>query len=142
MSAPPPPPAPDTPDDADGESAEAPPLQFPTVDAFVTGFIAPVWASTATTAGTCWCPQWWTHPGAVFRLTALWQAWENMHVNDGPTAAAKWLVSYGDPIMRELIGPAGVFHACSPQKGHTVWPDHNTGVLPCDEPPEGLFTPR
>ena len=140
MSAPPP--DPDEIDDDGPVPVEAPPLQFPTVDAFVTDFIAPVWASTATTAGTCWCPRWWMHPGAVLRLTALWQAWEHMHVNDGPTAAAKWLVSYGDPIMRELTGSAGAFHACSPQKGHSPWSDHETGALPCDEPPEGLLTPR
>ena len=23
-----------------------------------------------------WCPQWWAHPEAVSRLTALWRSWE------------------------------------------------------------------
>lgn len=117
------------------------PLQFPTLDAFVTGLIALIY-ERATTAVTTWCPKWWMHDEAVLRLTALWQAWEQMHVSEGPLAAAKWLTWYADPIMGQLLSSEGTFKGCSVERGHQPRRPHPEAMLPCVPPPEDLFTPR
>ncbi len=124
------------------DDAPIPELQFPTLDKFVENFICVIYERGVSPTSGCWCPQWWNHPEAHFRLMSLWQAWEHMHANNGPLAAAQWLVSYADPIMNQLVSPRGPFRSCSPSKGHNQWPEHPDGILPCDAPPKGLFTPR
>lgn len=120
----------------------SPELQFPTLEAFVEEFVAVVFDRTISPTQTCWCPQWWKHAEAVFDLIALWQSFEHMHVNDGPTWSARWLTLFAYPIMDRLTSPAGTFRACSPAKGHNTQPDNPGGHLPCDKADEGLFTPR
>lgn len=56
-----------------------------------------------------WCPQWWKHDEAVYRLQALWLSWEYMRVNDGANGPTTWLVNHAD------------------------------ARLPCAPPPEDLF---
>lgn len=121
---------------------EPPPLQFPTLDAFVEGLIALIYERPTAGISATWCPKWWMHDEAVFRLTALWQAWESMHVSEGPLAPAKWLTYYGDPIMGALFNPEGCFKGCSVEKGHRADRPHPDGMLPCESAPEGVFTPR
>lgn len=128
--------------DSEPASQEAPPLQFPTLDAFVEGFIALIYERPTAGTSASWCPQWWSHDEAVFRLTALWQAWESMHVAEGPLAPAKWLTYYADPIMGQLFNPEGCFKGCSMDKGHRPARPHPEGMLPCERPPEGVFEPR
>lgn len=131
-------------EDGDGPVDEAgPQLQFPTLDAFVQDLIAVVYElPTEASAVRTWCPEWWMHDAAVFRLTALWQAWEQMHVSDGPEGAARWLVSYGDPIMERLTAADGPFQGCGTVRGHSPHRPHEGGRLPCEPPPEGLLDPR
>ena len=93
---------------------EIPPLQHATLDKFVEDFIAVVWERPTDGSQTLtWCPQWWCHDEAVFRLTALWTAWEHMRVHDGPTAMAAWLVEYADPILSVVLDAEdGPFRGC------------------------------
>ncbi|CED91299.1 DUF4913 domain-containing protein [Actinomyces succiniciruminis] len=126
-----------------GKQQDPPPLQFPTLETFVSGLIAVIYELPTDRSQTItWCPKWWLHDGAVFRLTALWQAWENMHVNEGPQAAAKWLTFYADPIMDRLLRQDGPFASCTSDRGHEPERPHQDAKLPCTPPPEGLFTPR
>ncbi|SPT53474.1 Uncharacterised protein [Actinomyces bovis] len=125
----------------DGGQPQAVPFQFPTLNDFVTGLIALIY-ERATSTATTWCPKWWMHDEAVLRLTALWQAWEEMHVNEQPLATAKWLVYYADPIMGQLLSSEGTFKGCSVERGHQPRRPHPEAMLPCEPPPDDLFTPR
>ena len=139
------PPAPDPdPDTPAGEEVEeAPPLQFPTLEVFVEELIAVVYElPTDGSAVITWCPRWWEHDAAVYRLTALWQAWEHMHVAEGPEAAARWLTYYADPIMDRLMQAGGVFEGCTTVRGHETHRPHTDARLPCAPAPAGLFPPR
>jgi hypothetical protein len=129
-------------DEVEDEHAEAPALLYPDLNAFVTDLIACIYERPLPNGRRTWCPQWWKHDEAVYRLQALWTAWEYMRVNDGPTAAATWLVNYADPIMNALFDAEGVFKGCSVEKGHRDDRPHEDGKLPCDPPPEGLLDPR
>lgn len=128
--------------DEEEEEEELPDLQYETLTAFVESFIAPLWECNTALGTRTWCPMWWKHDGAVFRLTALWQSWESMRVNDGPTAAAAWLTTYADPIMAVLLdGTAGPFDGCDVEHGHRD-ARHPDGALPTEPPPADLFEPR
>lgn len=123
---------------------ENPPLQHATLDKFVEDFIAVVWERPTDGSQTLtWCPQWWCHDEAVFRLTALWTAWEHMRVHDGPTAMAAWLVEYADPIMAVVLdAEAGPFRGCKSDRGHKTLRPHTDAALPCEPAPAGLFDER
>ena len=123
----------------DAGDAAPPPLQFQDVTEFVSEYITVVYNRGIKPAGTHWCPQWWKHPEAVEVFTGLWEAWEHMRVNDGPT----WLVKYKSyfyPLMREITGPDGPFQGCNPD-GHVRLPEFPVR-LPHDDAPKGVFAPR
>ena len=65
--------------------------------------------------GGIWCAEWWRHPEAVSRLTALWHSWEAAQKN---TAAgmAHWYVMYADPVYGQLTDSRGTFVSC--EHGH------------------------
>ena len=121
---------------------DLPPLRYPTLDAFVEGFISVVYERATDGSQTLtWCPQWWMHDEAVLRLRALWTAWEHMRLHDGPTAMAAWLVEYADPIMATVLSvEAGPFRGCkTTERGHKPDRPHPEGRLPCHPAPAGLF---
>ncbi|WP_298461169.1 DUF4913 domain-containing protein [uncultured Cellulomonas sp.] len=75
---------------------------------------------------TRWCAYWWQHTEAVARLEACWRAWEHLRY-EGPTGIAVWFRDYFDPMMGQLTGREGPFHACRTDSrgGHQVaelWP--------------------
>jgi Domain of unknown function (DUF4913) len=87
---------------------------YPTVEAWVTDYLAPI--IQRPTTGRFWCPSWWTHPEAVWRLTALWQAWEAL-TTDGQTGPSSWWLHHLDPHLRFLFDRSGPFAGC--RGGHT-----------------------
>ena len=119
-------------------------LQHATLDKFVEKFIVRVWERPTDGSQTLtWCPKWWCHDEAVFRLTALWTAWEHMRVHDGPTAMAAWLVEYADPIMAIVLdAEAGPFRGCKSDRGHKTLRPHTNAALPCEPAPSGVFDER
>ena len=92
---------------------------YPTVEAFVTEYLAPI--IRRPTAGRCWCPSWWAHPEAVWRLTALWNAWEALTV-DHDTGASSWWLHHLDPHLRVLFDRAGPFAGCRGSHTDTLQP--------------------
>jgi hypothetical protein len=58
-----------------------------------------------------WCPQWWEHPEALFRFTALYHAWTELAGEPG-AALSTWIRDHLDPCLRELLAPAGPFTDC------------------------------
>ncbi|MHA6779871.1 DUF4913 domain-containing protein [Pseudonocardia saturnea] len=58
-----------------------------------------------------WCPLWWEHPEAVFRLEALRRAWTELAPEPG-AAMSIWIRDHLDPCLRELLTPLGSFADC------------------------------
>ena len=117
---------------------EQPELFYPSVDQFVADYLAQTYRRKIPVAGRgvgpTWCAQWWRHPEAVSRLTALWRAWEHLRL-DPATGMAVWWRDYADPTMRTLFDANGPFEGCTPE-------EHQPKVvpLPAAPPPEGLFS--
>ncbi|MBW0108373.1 DUF4913 domain-containing protein [Pseudonocardia sp. KRD-182] len=59
-----------------------------------------------------WCPLWWEHPEAVFRLEALRRAWTELAPEPG-AAMSIWIRDHLDPCLRELLTPLGTFADCT-----------------------------
>lgn len=82
-----------------------------------------------------WCPEWWEHPDAVFRLTQTWHAWEVASRQTG--ALAGWQRDVADYHLPIILNPQGPFFGCT-------W-DHHERDEPQRErmtllpPPPGLF---
>jgi hypothetical protein len=138
----------DDPDDETGDQddedagKEPPALLYPDLATWVEDFLSMIYERPTISGRRTWCPQWWAHAEAVYRLQSLWLSWEHMRVNDGPVGAATWLVNYADPIMNVLFDPEGPFNGCTLERGHSEERPHEDGRLPCWPAPEGLFEPR
>lgn len=126
----------------DLDEAEPPALLYPRLDLYVEDFLAVIYERSLPNGRRTWCPQWWKHDEAVYRLQALWLSWEYMRVNDGANGPATWLVNYADPIMAVLFDVEGPFKGCSVEHGHREERPHDEARLPCDPPPCGLFDER
>jgi len=62
-----------------------------------------------------WCPKWWDHAEAVFRLEALRLAWVELVPEPG-AATSLWIRDHLDPCLRELLSPLGPFADCTPNE--------------------------
>lgn len=124
------------------EEVDTPGLYYPTLDVFVRDFLVRIYERALPKGRMTWCPQWWKHDEAVYRLQALWLAWEHMRVNDGPVAAAQWLVNYADPIMAVLLDNDGPFKGYSVEGGHRDLRPHPDGELPCEPASPDIIQPR
>lgn len=56
-----------------------------------------------------WCSQWWQHPEAVARLTALHRGYDQAVADD---QLSQWWIHQWDAHARVLFGPSGPFEAC------------------------------
>jgi hypothetical protein len=56
-----------------------------------------------------WCPQWWRHAEAIWRLELLWWSWEAHRLL--ATGMSAWSAEL-DRHLRELLGPDGPFVQC------------------------------
>ncbi len=96
-----------------------PDAMYDSVESFVTDHLALLIQRHLEGAVT-WCPQWQEHPEAVDRLTALWEAWEALHVQGG-TARSTWWLDHADPHLAVLMdADRGPFVYCSPTRGHAA----------------------
>lgn len=118
-----------------GDGDPPPPVQYPSVDAWVRDWLLPVWTRDVSTDSLTWCPQWWRHPEAVARLTALWQAWEQLRLEPG-AGMSTWWRDHADHHLTVLLNSQHTFKGCGSIKGHTDYP---VPQLPHAEPPQGLF---
>ncbi|MBE1598853.1 MULTISPECIES: DUF4913 domain-containing protein [Streptomyces] len=112
--------------------SEEPEFYFADVDAFVSGYLSPTIRRRIDGSSVTWCPQWWQHPEAGARLTALWLAWEHLRREPALGMSTWWLYHF-DPHLRVLMDTdTGPFAACSPEEGHTA---HPFAPLPVDPMP-------
>lgn len=110
-------------------------LAFSSLPEFVREFFVVV-AVRHTKPGTGrWCSQWWDHEEAVFRLEALWDAFESLRLEPG-TGVAVWIRDYLDPAVAALTHEeTSPFRECDDKRGvHTV-----VEPWPLMEPPQGMF---
>ena len=122
-------------DDAQKDQ-DAPDLLYPTVEAFVTGWLAPTYGryiGTGNGART-WCPMWWKHPEGLVRLTAIWRAWEHLR-QDATLGMSIFLLEHADPHMAVLFDASGPFKGCTPERGH----DPRSKPLPLGEADSRIF---
>ncbi|MFV2101848.1 DUF4913 domain-containing protein [Micromonospora sp. LOL_024] len=97
-------------DDQAPAATEAPAaLRFPTVEAWVTGLFLPMFAWRVDGQRWHWCPQWWRHAEAIWRLELLWRSWEVSRL--APTGMSGWSVEV-DRHIHELLGDSGPFKQC------------------------------
>lgn len=120
----------------DGWGAAGPPLLYPTLVHWVHGWLVPTYRRPVGDGrNMAWCPEWWRHPEAVFRLSALWRGWEQHRLEPGDAMSA-WARDHLDHHMRVLLDPAGPLRGCSDDRGHgsvaALRPWHTA------EAPEGL----
>lgn len=103
------------------EAEEEPQRRYPTVQAFVEGWVSEVYRRETTEHNVenvrRWCPEWWRHGEAKARFEALWDAFEALRLGETVEKSVFWLV-HADPHMTRLFDPDGVFKYCSPNEGH------------------------
>lgn len=59
-----------------------------------------------------WCGRWWGHPSALFRVRAMWQAYE-VRARSSPADCDEYFLRYiGDHHMRFLLGEQSPMRAC------------------------------
>jgi hypothetical protein len=94
-----------------GDGEEPPPFFYPDLISFYTQHLAPI-IRRRDGGGRGWCPQWWRHPEAVARLTALWHAWEALRLEPG-VGMSSWWTYHFDPCYGVLADTErGPFQAC------------------------------
>ncbi|MGD9989352.1 DUF4913 domain-containing protein [Pseudonocardia sp.] len=81
-----------------------------------------------------WCPLWWEHPEAVFRLEALRRAWTELAPEPG-AAMSIWIRDHLDPCLRELLSPLGPFADCTHNERYRALNGHTPlSTLPTRAP--------
>lgn len=110
-------------------------LVFHSAEEWLTQWLLTVWTRPTGGPDTLWCPEWWRHPEAVVRVTAMWTAWEHLRL-DPSTGASVWWRDHGDYHLRVLHASDGPFVGCSPRDGHTGRPVADLATAPA---PTGTF---
>lgn len=84
-------------------------LTFPTVEAWVHGLFLPMFGWRVDGQRWHWCPQWWRHAEAIWRLELLWRSWEVARL--AATGMSAWSIEV-DRHLHELLGQDGPFRQC------------------------------
>jgi len=91
---------------------------------FVTDGFAPVYCRP-TSPTVRWCPRWWDHAEAIYRLEALWRTWE-LYRLEPRLGIASWLRDYLDPQLAALTSPTGPFAQCTDERHSPIKPLRTT----------------
>ena len=118
------------------DDEDAPSLYYGSLPKFMREFFIPMFPRDVThTPGLTWCPEWWLHPEATYRLDSLWRSWEHLRL-DAALGTSTWLREHLDHHLPQLLSDAGPFKGCSIKNGHTAARHY---FLPTHEPPAGLY---
>lgn len=120
----------------DEEPEDAPEPLFPSLEAWVNGYLVPS-ITVELGAGMYWCPQWWRHAEALSRLEGIWREWEQHRLPSG-AGMSVWWRDHADHHLTALMESSRTpFRQCSP----TQHRDH-LQPLPSDPAPPGWFGPQ
>jgi len=110
-------------------------LYYASLPDFINDFFIPMFRrDVTTTPGQTWCPKWWLHPEAAYRLEGLWRSWEKLRLDPG-TGASDWLRVHADHHLPIILDDRLSFRGCSIAKGH-----EGKGIgLTAETPPDGLY---
>lgn len=105
----------------DGWDAPPPKLLYPNSLEWVQHWLLPTYRRGVPETGetSTWCPQWWEHPEAVIRLSALWHGFEMSRLEAGD-AFSSWLRDHLDHHMSVLLSARGPFEHCTIGDGHNT----------------------
>jgi hypothetical protein len=84
-------------------------LLFDDVEGWVNGWFLPMFAWRTDGQRWYWCPQWWRHAEAIWRLELLWRSWESARLQ--PLGMSAWSTEL-DRHKWELLGDEGPFRQC------------------------------
>ena len=107
-----------SPDTAAGQEPAAHPPLYPSLEAWVTGYFAPMFLHRAPgNPRLRWCSHWWDHAEVIARLTVLWNGWEGARWE--PAAKPGWWLDLDHhlPILLSLDGP---FRNCRQREGNRL----------------------
>lgn len=117
-----------------GSSADAPAevreLVYGNVAEFVSDYLLPMYRRDVTT----WCAEWWKHPEAATRFTALWLSWEQLRL-DPALGLSVWLRDHLDHHMPVLLAGDGPLKGCKPGRHR----EDRVPPLEATPPPAGLY---
>lgn len=121
---------------AESADDEAPSLYYGSLPEFMRDFFIPMFPRDVTnTPGLTWCPTWWFHPEAAYRLDSLWRSWEHLR-QDAAFGSSTWIREHLDHHLPLLLSDSGPFKGCSIKNGHAKDRDYK---FPLEEPPAGLY---
>ena len=107
--------------------AEGPPTAFLDAGEWAVGWLFPA-IRRALKAGTYWCPRWWEHPEAVWRLKALWDAWETARAEGGNAMSYWWTVHFDAHWAVLTSAATGPFASCARRDQHSDELDYLPGL--------------
>jgi hypothetical protein len=97
------------------EQPDAQPPLYPNVEAWVTGYFAPMFLHRIPGGPRVrWCARWWDHAEAIARLTVLWNCWEAARWE--PSAKPGWWLDL-DHHLPIVVGLDGPFRNCRQPEG-------------------------
>jgi Domain of unknown function (DUF4913) len=131
---------------AEEDEAETPEreLLYPTVGAFVEGYVAKLYKREVTVEGSektfRWCPRWHAHGEVWARMNALWRAFEHLRLGENTELSSFWLMHL-DPHMAQILDPNGPFKYCTVRGGHKAkLAALATVAVPEGTDPDGYYT--
>lgn len=117
----------------DQDGGEAPEPVFPSLEAWVAGYLIHH-VTVDLGAGMYWCSQWWRHTEALSRLEGIWREWETHRLPDG-AGMSVWWRDHADHQLNALMESSrSPFRQCTP----TEHRDH-LQPLPVEPAPPGWF---
>lgn len=120
-------------DAGDGQEHE---LYFPDMPTWVKYLWLPLFGWRVDGQRYHWCPRWWEHAEAIWRLELLWRSWEVARLD--PTGMTMWSME-ADRHRVELMGPEGVFAGCRVKDAELPARHVDERTPTYEEPPDGWW---
>jgi hypothetical protein len=122
-----------------GAGGEAPKLLCGDVEAWVQGWFLPMFGWRVDGQRWYWCPQWWRHAEAIWRLELLWRSWEAARRH--PMGMSGWSAEL-DRHRWELLGDEGPFRQCRAAERDRPARHVELDAATADPAPPGWWGPK
>lgn len=88
------------------------PLNYPTVYDFFDDYLRMAYQVQDRSQANSWCGRWWAHESVLFRVRAMWRAYEYLAVTDPLRRDEIFLRTIGDHHMKLLLSPESPMTNC------------------------------